>query len=114
MNNRLKFERLLGIARKAGRTVIGTELVMNALAKSNPRVHLVLASEGASKNTKKRINDRCAYYQVEQYTIPQTPSELSHLLGKASSVCCIGITDSGFAEGLKRYLTNEDLQEGNE
>ncbi len=114
MNNRIKFERLLGIARKAGRTIIGTDLVLNALAKDNPKVHLVLASECASENTQKRIGDRCSYYHAEHFTIPQTPSELSHLLGKTSSVCCIGITDSGFAEGLKRYLTNEDLQEGNE
>ncbi len=114
MNNRIKCERLLGIARKAGRTVIGTDLVMKALTGGNPKIYIVLASDGASDNTKKRIYDRCTYYQVERYTIPQTPSELSHLLGKTSSVCCIGITDSGFAEGLKRYLTNDDPQEGNE
>ena len=114
MNNRIKMERLLGIARKAGKTLIGTDLVLKAVACGNPKIYMVLASEGASENTQKRISDRCLYYNVLRYDIPQTPSELSHLLGKTSSVCCIGITDQGFAEGLKRYLTNDDQQEGNE
>jgi len=114
MNNKQKFEGLLGMARKAGRTVIGTELVMKALASKNPTVWMVLASDKASDNTKKRISDRCLYYKIERYNIPQSPSELSHLLGKTSAVCCIGITDQGFARGLKRYLINDDLKEGNE
>ncbi len=114
MSNRIRFERLLGIARKAGQLVMGTELVMKALAGKNPQIHMVLASSGASNNTKKRISDRCSYYNVTQYTIPQTPDELSRLLGKSCTVCCIGITDQGFAEGLKRYLTNDDHKEGNE
>ena len=93
---------------------MGTDLVLNALATGNPKIFMVLSSEGASDNTKKRINDRCFYYNAEHYTIPQTPWELSQLLGKTSSVCCIGITDRSFAEGLKRYLTNDDHKEGNE
>lgn len=114
MNNKIKFERLLGIARKAGRMIMGTDLVMKALAGSNPPVYLVLSSTGASDNTKKRINDRCLYYKTEHYTIPQTPAELSTMLGKTSSVCCIGITDRSFADGLKQYLINDDHKEGNE
>ena len=114
MNNKIKFDRLLGIARKAGRTVIGTDLVMKALSGTTPAIYMVLASNGASDNTKKRISDRCLYYHVKQYNIPHTPDELSHLLGKTSAVCCIGITDKGFADGLARYLTKDDTQEGNE
>ena len=93
---------------------MGTELVMKALAGSNPTVYMVLSSDGASDNTKKRIKDRCTYYNTEHHTIPHTPEELSTMLGKTSSVCCIGITDLSFAEGLKRYLTNDDHKEGNE
>ncbi|MBE6673106.1 MAG: hypothetical protein E7599_06270 [Ruminococcaceae bacterium] len=112
--NKIKFERLLGMARKAGRLVMGTDLVMKALAGTKPTVFMVLASDGASENTKKRISDRCLYYNVVRYTVPQTPEELSHLLGKTGSVCCIGVTDEAFAKGLTRYLTNDDLEEGNE
>ena len=112
--NKIKFERLLGIARKAGRLVMGTDLVMTALASGRPTVFMVLASNGASDNTKKRISDRCSYYNVKCHTIPQTPDELSHLLGKTGAVCCIGVTDEAFAKGLTRYLTNDDLEEGNE
>ena len=112
--NKVKFERLLGMARKAGRLVMGTDIVMKAMAHKNPPVFLVLASEGASDNTKKRISDRCLYYNVKRYTVPQTPDELSHLLGKTGAVCCIGVTDEAFAKGLTRYLTNDDLEEGNE
>lgn len=93
---------------------MGTDLVLKALSGTNPTVYMVLSSDGASDNTKKRIKDRCIYYNKEHYIIPQTPIELSTLLGKASSVCCIGITDRSFAEGLKRYLTNDDHKEGNE
>ena len=93
---------------------MGTEQVMKALAGGKPTVYLVLASEGASDNTKKRISDRCLYYNTARYTVPQTPDELSSLLGKECSVCCIGVTDESFANGLTRYLTNDDLEEGNE
>jgi ribosomal protein L7Ae-like RNA K-turn-binding protein len=112
--NKLKFERLLGIARKAGRLVIGTDLVTSALASGKPKIFMVLASEGASDNTKKRISDRCLYYNVTHHTLAQTPNELSHLLGKTGSVCCIGVTDEAFAKGLTRYLTSDDLEEDNE
>ena len=114
MKNKVKFERLLGIARKAGKTIIGTDLVMKALAASKSEVRLVLASDTASDNTKKRISDRCHYYHKTLYIIPHSPSELSHLLGKTSAVCCIGITDPSFAEGLAQYLITDDPEEGNE
>ena len=113
MKNKIKFDRLLGLARKAGRTIIGTELVMKALA-SKQEVFMVLAPETASDNTKKRISDRCHYYHKKLYIIPHSPSELSHLLGKTSAVCCIGITDQNFAEGLAQYLITDDPEEGNE
>ena len=50
---------LIGLARKAGKVTLGTEMVCDAVRGGS--VKLVIASEKSSDNTKKRISN-CAQY----------------------------------------------------
>ena len=53
---------LIGLAMRARKVVSGEEL-LEAIRKR--RVSLVIVSEDASENTKKRYSDKCSFYGVD-------------------------------------------------
>ena len=99
---------MLGFAMRAGRVIIGTELVCSALPKHGkdaPR--LVLISATASDGTKKKILNKCAFYGVKLMSLDMTGDELGHLLGKLYSPAVLAITDDRFAEEIEKALNTE-------
>ncbi len=86
---------LLGLAQRAGKLVSGEETVIKNIRQKNTKVVLVCLD--ASENTKKKISDKCQFYQVK-YLEAFTSDELSHALGKKRYVC--GITEGGFAKKI--------------
>ena len=97
IDNRL---RICGIAMKAGKITSGSNMVEESIRYG--KAYLVIISEDASENTKKRISDKCSYYDVP-YIINGTMDELGHMIGKeARSV--ISVDDENFASQiLKKY-----------
>ena len=89
-----KFLSNIGLARKAGKILIGTEQVRDGIKAGKALV--VLISHDASDNTKKEILDSAAFYKVEARTVPHTMKDFSVLLGKSGLVSSIAITDIGF------------------
>ena len=99
---------MLGFAMRAGKVIIGTELVCTALSrrgKDAPRI--VLISATASDGTRKKILNKCAFYGVKQFTLNMTGDELGHLLGKLYSPAVVAITDDGFASEIEKALGTE-------
>ena len=91
---------MLGFARRAGKTVIGTEQICIAMPKG--KIRLVVISGAASDATKKKLSVKSDFY-----TIPWVEAEidtecLGHLLGKASAVAAVAVTDEGFAEEIMK------------
>ena len=94
MNRALSF---LGLAQRAGKVATGEELVIRSI--QNKRARLVILSEDASPQTKKKITDKCTYYQVP-VIIAGDRYSLGNAIGKSARVA-IAVLDQGFARKLK-------------
>jgi ribosomal protein L7Ae-like RNA K-turn-binding protein len=90
----------IGLCRRAGKTVLGTPMVCEELAKKK-KPDLVLYSEGASDATKKRIRSKCSFYGVDALPLPVPTGELAHLLGKHGDLAALAVTDAGFANAIR-------------
>ena len=91
---------LLGLAMKAGRVMSG-EFATDKSVKEGS-AFLVLVSEDASDNTKKKFSNTCEFYEVPRYFFG-TKDELGHAIGKEMR-SSLAITDEGFAKSLIKHL----------
>ena len=82
----------LGLCRKAGKTVLGTDAVCEAL-RGDPRPCAVFAAGDNSENTNKRLRDKCATYAVPLRTLPVSGEELAAALGKSARTAAVAVTD---------------------
>ncbi|WP_026689861.1 YlxQ family RNA-binding protein [Alteribacter aurantiacus] len=91
---------LLGLAYRARMIVTGEEIVLQSMRKN--RLHLVILSEDASDNTKKKITDKASHYGV-----PLLIKGERHILGQAigkSERVVLGVEENGFAKKLQSLL----------
>ena len=95
-----KIYSLLGLAMKAGRIMSG-EFATDKSVKEGS-AFLVLVSEDASDNTKKKFSNTCEFYGVPRYFFG-TKEELGHAIGKEMR-SSLAITDEGFAKSLIKHL----------
>jgi len=80
-----KLMRYLGLCRRAGGIVRGTELIEKSLRRS-PKPVLVLLASDASPRTTKQITDKCRYAAVPLWTVEPDKFALAACAG-ASSPC---------------------------
>jgi len=99
--------RMLGLAAKAGRATVGVPLICAALQKgiAGKTPLLVLLAADASENTKKRITDRTAYYQVPLYRITANCARLALTVGKRDgAVAAVGVSEPDLARAMITLL----------
>ena len=102
---------MLGFAMRAGKVIIGTELVCSALSSGGAkRPRLVLVARTASDGTKKKISTKCEFYGVEKIEINEDAEALGRLLGKLFAPAAVAIIDQRFADEIKRAL--ESMESG--
>ena len=94
---------MIGLCKKAGRLVSGTPIVIDAIREN--KVFLCVYAQGASKNSVKRITDKANSYNTVALALDVTPEELGYSIGKAGAVSAVGITDGGFAEAIKKIIS---------
>ncbi len=94
---------MLGLCKKAGRLVSGTPIVIDAIREN--KVFLCVYAKKASQNSVKRITDKAKSYETAALPLDVTPEELGHSIGKAGAVSAVGITDLGFAEAIKKIIS---------
>lgn len=100
-NNQLKnIYSLLGMANRAKKIVSGEEIVRNSIRKGE--VLLLIISEDASNNTKKRFINTSTYYNVT-YVFLGEKNNLGNSIGK-SERAVIGITDKGFSDKILKMV----------
>ena len=92
---------MLGLCRKAGRLVAGTELTCLEMAAKRPPCLVVLAS-GASDGTKKKIRTKSEYYGIPLLLADCTPEELGMAIGKSAGIAAAAVKDESFAKELVR------------
>lgn len=86
----------LGLCQRAGRLASGEEAVLKAL--KNGTARLVLVSEDASENTRKRLEDKCLSSNVTLLRIGDRKL-LGQAIGKGERVA-IAVLDAGFAQAI--------------
>ena len=94
---------MLGIAKKAGKLASGEFLTEEAVRSGKAK--LVIVSEEASENTKKRFRDKTTFYQVPLYERFDMVT-----LGKAigcEARAVISVNDAGIARTIMNYFTTE-------
>lgn len=95
---------LIGLATKAGKTVSG-EFCTEREVKSG-RAALVIVTEDASDNTKKKFQNMCEYYKVPIYFY-EDKDTLGHAMGKQFRAS-LAVLDEGFAKGIRKHMDRED------
>ena len=88
----------IGLAMKAGRVASG-EYSTEKAVKEGKAFQVILACD-ASKNTKKKFTDMCAYYGVPVLEY-ETKEELGHMIGREERAC-LAVTDAGFAKAIRK------------
>lgn len=95
-----QWELLLGLANRAQKVISGEALVLKEIRSG--RAKLVLLSEDASLNTKKKLQDKCLHYNVTLYYVANREL-LGHAIGKEARVT-VALLDEGFAKKLASLL----------
>ena len=104
MNEDKNFKQVLfsiGLARKAGKVISGTDSVCDEIRKN--KVLLVICSFDVSDNTRKKISDCCKHHNVKLHFCEFSKETLGKSIGKSFSAC-IGITDKNLSELITRNL----------
>lgn len=89
---------LIGIARRARKVVMGESVIA---AIQNKSAKVVLISEDASDNTKKKISDKCQYYNITFCFVDDVL--LNQSLGEFNKKV-IAITDEGISKKIVQYM----------
>jgi len=107
MNNIYSF---LGLARKAGKLISGSENCEKAVRNGTAR--LVVLTEDASGNTRKRFDDLCISREVVLRVFGMK-KDLGHAIGKGdTAVVCI--TGNGFSDKIIEMLDSLVSENGGE
>lgn len=93
----------LGLCRKAGKTVTGVDAVCKRMREAGD-VYLVLAANGISENTKKKLSDKASFYEVKVVYTDFDMISLGTAVGNNSGSACVGITDKGLSDSISKNL----------
>jgi ribosomal protein L7Ae-like RNA K-turn-binding protein len=91
---------MLGLARRAAKTVIGTDMICRAMPRGE--IALLVVSSGASEATRKKLANKCEFYGVLLIEVEMETEDLGRLLGKTYTPAAVAITDAGIAEQIKK------------
>ena len=106
---------MVGLCRKAGKAVIGTDMVCDHLrARSEKRGDrnnknagetelLVLEGADTSENTHKKISDKCVYYNVKHIKLTSSCEALGKAVGKRATAA-VAIADASFCRAILSRL----------
>ena len=91
---------MIGMAMKAGKVASG-EFATEKAVKTG-KAALVIVSEAASENTKKKFRNMCDYYQVPIYFFGEK-EELGHAIGKEFRAS-LAVLDDGLAKAIEKNI----------
>lgn len=104
----------IGLCRAAGKTVIGTDMICEAIAKKRRLVGMseselegviVIEASDTSANTHKKLTDKCEYYKVARVRLENADCEkLGRAVGK-SAVAAVAIMDENLCRAIRSKLS---------
>ncbi len=89
----------LGLCNRAGKISTGSTLIEDI---RKNKVYFVIIASDASDNTKKKISDKCKFYNVE-FIEKYHSEEISAAIGKNNRMA-VGIMDKGFYAKIKKEM----------
>ena len=95
----------LGLARRAGKLVIGTEMCEESV--KNGSAQITFIASNISQNSEKKIKSVLKNTDSPYMTLQTTKEELAAKLGKKAFAAAVSITDKGFAEIIRKALGNQ-------
>lgn len=98
--NQKKLVSLISLAMKAGKVVSG-EFSVEKAAKAG-KARLVIVSDEASENTKKKFRNTCLYYKIPCYFFGEKV-QLGNAIGKEFRAS-LAITDENLAKAIEQHL----------
>lgn len=96
---------MIGFARRAGKTVIGTDLICRAMPKGE--IEVVVISASASDSTKKKLTTKSEFYGIHSIEAGLDTECLGSILGKSGAVAAVAITDKGLADEIKKAAVSQ-------
>ena len=93
----------IGLCARAGKLIVGTPMVCEALRKAGT-VICVLEASDTSDNTHKKLTDKCAFYRVPCRRLEAGGAVLGHAVGKTGAVAAVAVTDKSLYAALEKYL----------
>ncbi len=90
---------MLGMAMRARKLNTGDAVIEDI---RNKKARVVIIAKDASENTKKKITDKCHFYNVEYYFV-ESGDELTRAIGKHNCKA-VSVVDEGFAKSLRKSL----------
>lgn len=105
-----KIYSFLGLAAKARGLASGDDTCEKTIKAG--KAHLVIVSEDASDNTKKKFTDMCKYKNVEIRIFGEKEA-IGRYIGKGIR-SIVAITNKDFAKGLMGLLGSRDFKDGGE
>lgn len=88
---------MLGLARRAGKLIYGSDAAVNAVRSGKAKA-VILAAD-ASDRTKKLMRNKCASFEMPLFEVEAGCEELGKKLGK-SGISVLGISDINFAKAI--------------
>ena len=95
----------LGLCRKAGALICGTDMICTSLRDAKgKRPLLVLEASDTSEGTHKKINDKCSFYGVRAVRLQEGSEELARAVGKTGVLAAVAVTDENLAKLIEKSL----------
>ena len=105
MDNYQKLYGLLGLAKKAGKIVAGTDACLEAIEKKN--IYIILLAKDASERTKNLFYKKGKQFSIMVVDI-LSMEELSKAIGKQNKVV-IGVKEKGFAQAIEKIINGGEM-----
>ena len=93
----------LGLARRAGALICGTPMIITALRSAKKPI-VVVAANDISEGTRKKLADKCAYYQTPLSVADVSGEALAAAVGKSGVLAAVAVTDKNLATLVEKAL----------
>ena len=97
----------LGLCKRAGVLVCGTPMICAALREGRKKPLLVVMASDASEGTRKRLSDKCAFYETVLVAADVGGETLAAAVGKTGFLAAVAVTDRSLAELVSNKLGGE-------
>ena len=95
-----RFFGMLGLCRRAGKTVLGTEMICKQMREKNKPVLVLIASD-VSENTRSKLIGKSIFYSIPYIVVEVHGGKLAGCVGKVGFLAAVAITDRRFAHEIE-------------